>query len=85
MEVDCYLKMVRWMVTLTNHVIARVGFLLRGAPGTLEVFARYFLPNTEHQKIYLNAESWYCAIPRDGTGQDFLDPTRPVNFKIYAG
>ena len=22
---------------------------------------------------------------RDGTGQDFLDPTRPVNFKIIAG
>ena len=22
---------------------------------------------------------------RDGTSQDFLDPTRPVNFKIYAG
>ena len=21
----------------------------------------------------------------DGTAQDFLDPTRPVNFKIYAG
>ena len=22
---------------------------------------------------------------KDGTGQDFLDPTRPVNFKIIAG
>ena len=22
---------------------------------------------------------------RDGTGQDFLDPTRPVNFKTIAG
>ena len=22
---------------------------------------------------------------RDGTGQDFLDPTRPINFKIIAG
>ena len=22
---------------------------------------------------------------RDGTGQDFLDPTRPVNFKLIAG
>ena len=22
---------------------------------------------------------------RDGTGQDFLDPTRPVNFKIIVG
>ena len=22
---------------------------------------------------------------RDGTDQDFFDPTRPVNFKIYAG
>ena len=21
----------------------------------------------------------------DGTGQDFLDPTRPINFKIIAG
>ena len=25
----------------------------------------------------------YCV--RDETGQDFLDPTRPVNFKIIAG
>ena len=25
------------------------------------------------------------AYIRDGIGQDFLDPTRPVNFKIIAG
>ena len=25
------------------------------------------------------------ARARDGTGQDFLDPTRPVNSKIIAG
>ena len=75
MKVDYYLKMVRWVVTFTNHVIARAGFLLRGALGTLEIFARYFLPNTEHQKIYLNAGSWHCAILRDGIGQHFLDPT----------
>ena len=28
------------MVTLTSHVIDRGGFTLRGAPGTLEVFAK---------------------------------------------
>ena len=27
----------------------------------------------------------YCDHDRDGTGQDFLDPTRAINFKIYAG
>ena len=25
------------------------------------------------------------SYSRDGTGQDFLDPTQPVNSKIYAG
>ena len=38
MEVDCYLKMVQWMVTPTNDVIAQPGFVLRGALGTLEIF-----------------------------------------------
>ena len=32
---------------------------------------------------YLSSFTVIC--PRDGTGQDFLDPTRPVNFKIIAG
>ena len=27
----------------------------------------------------------FLVISRNGTGQDFLDPTRPVNFKITAG
>ena len=29
--------------------------------------------------------STFAAATRDGSGQDFLDPTRPVNFKIIAG
>ena len=38
MEVDCYLNMVQKMVTPTKHVIARPGFILRGALGSLEIF-----------------------------------------------
>ena len=48
---------------------ATKAFLL-GPYGKLE---RYCKPN--------RVTAWV----RDGTGQDFLDPTRPVNFKIYAG
>ena len=33
------LKTVQYMVTLNYHVIARAGFTLRGAPGTLKIFA----------------------------------------------
>ena len=32
--------MVQWIVALTNYVINRSGFALRGAPGTLEIFAK---------------------------------------------
>ena len=32
--------MVQWIVALTNYVIDRSGFALRGAPGTLEIFAK---------------------------------------------
>ena len=39
-EVNCYQKMVLWIVTLTNHVIDEAGFTLRGAPDTLEIFAK---------------------------------------------
>ena len=35
------LKNVKWIVTLTNHVIARAGFTLSWAPGILG-FLRYF-------------------------------------------
>ena len=35
--------------------------------------------------IYTQNLIWPATRPRDGTGQDFLDPTRPVNFKIIAG
>ena len=31
------------------------------------------------------SHNYMTTYLRDGTGQDFLDPTRPVNFKIYAG
>ena len=41
MEVDCYFKMVQKMVTPTNHVIARPGFILRGALGTFEIFTTF--------------------------------------------
>ena len=41
-QVDCYLKIVQLMVTLTNHDIARVGFILRGTLSTSKIFARYF-------------------------------------------
>ena len=41
-EVDCYLKMVQSMVTLTNHVIVRAEFTLRGSLETLEIFATSF-------------------------------------------
>ena len=35
---DCYLKMVQWIGTLTNHVIARARFTLRVAFGTSAIF-----------------------------------------------
>ena len=41
MEVDCNLKMVQFMVTPTNHVIARPGFILRDSLGTLEIFTTF--------------------------------------------
>ena len=34
--------------------------------------------------VELSWQEMSCQL-RDGTGQDFLDPTRPVNFKIIAG
>ena len=41
MEEDYYLKMVQSMVMPTNHVIARLGFTLRAALGTLEIFTSF--------------------------------------------
>ena len=41
MEVNCYLKMVQQTVTPTNHVIARPGFILRGALGTMEILRTF--------------------------------------------
>ena len=40
-EVDGYLKRVKQMVMPTNHIIARDGFTLREALGTLEIFATF--------------------------------------------
>ena len=37
------------------------------------------------RKILSGVRDGFCGQPRDGTGQDFLDPTRPVNFKMIAG
>ena len=42
MEVDCYSKMLQQMVTHMKNVIARPGFILRGALGTLEIFNNFF-------------------------------------------
>ena len=42
---ELLLKTVQYIVTPTNHVIARAGFTLSWAPGTLG-FSQYFLPNT---------------------------------------
>ena len=39
---DCCLKMVQYMVMPINRVIARAGFTLREAFGTLEIFATSF-------------------------------------------
>ena len=39
-EGNCYLKMMHLIVTHTNHVIDWPGFTLRGALGTLEIFAK---------------------------------------------
>ena len=41
------------MVTPTNQVIARAGFTLRGASGTLGIFCNIFLPNIDkdHKKV----------------------------------
>ena len=33
---------------------------------------------------FYNAIKYKYQSTRDGTGQDFLAPTRQVNFKIYA-
>ena len=38
--------------------------------------------DTDHQLFIQDSATPHT---RDGTGQDFLDPTRPVNFKIIAG
>ena len=39
---ELLLKMTQQMVELTNHVIARAGFTLHGAPGALKIFATSF-------------------------------------------
>ena len=38
-EVNCYSKMVQYMVTLSNRIIDRGGFTMSGALSTLEIFA----------------------------------------------
>ena len=42
---ELLLKNVQYIVTSTNHVIARAGFTLSWAPGTSR-FCNIFLPNT---------------------------------------
>ena len=45
--------MVQQMLALTNHVIARAGFTLRAAPGSLEIFETSSCETYEdQQKIY---------------------------------
>ena len=50
------MKNVQYMVTPTNHVIARTRFRLCWAPGTLG-FCNNFLPNTgeDQNKFYMSA------------------------------
>ena len=51
------------MVTPTNHVIARARFTLRGALGTLEIFATFFCKYTvgEDQKKSLHVSAGALA------------------------
>ena len=62
----CYLKMVQWVGTPTNHVIARAGFTLRGALGTLEIFSTSFsqilVKTKKVSPSERGASSRYCAI-----------------------
>ena len=37
---ELLLKMVQYILTLTNRVIARTGFVLRGAPGTIKILQK---------------------------------------------
>ena len=51
------LKMVQYIVTLTNRVIARTGFVLRGAPGTIKIFAKTSQISVKTKKQVLPSES----------------------------
>ena len=63
------------MVTPTNHVIARAGFTLRGALGTLRDFLSIFLPNIrENQKKshHMSAGPVAGTVPHYGkSGPDY--------------
>ena len=49
--------MVQSIVTLTNHVIDRAGFTLRGAFGTLEIFAKASCKYVKTKKKVMPCES----------------------------
>ena len=47
--------MVQQMLALTNYVIARAGFALRAAPGSLKIFAKHM--KTNRKSNHLNVEA----------------------------
>ena len=61
-----------------RHDAASVGFF-HTVFDLIELFFFRFIFN------FWNFFKIFVLYSRDGTGQDFLDPTRPVNFKIIAG
>ena len=62
-------------------------FKFRGPPLSKILRMLLDLPNLRSE-LWLKPRPLYPRLivsTRDGTGQDFLNPTRPVNFKIIAG
>ena len=66
---DCYLKIVQWLVTPTNHVIALAGFTLCGALGTLKIFATSPPNIDEDQKKSHHLSAWPLAGPMQYYGK----------------
>ena len=74
------------IVLLTHKRNPDLGFLsMNGSKLKLSKEARLLGVTLLDSKLTWKPHITLITCNRDGTGQDFLDPTRPVNFKIIAG